>query len=54
MDLPPDKAKLLKNYDNDRKWEIICDRVSAIGVSMSPLSVIYDRSINSECCWSAG
>lgn len=28
MDLPPDKAKLLKNYDDDRKWEIICDRVS--------------------------
>lgn len=28
MDLPPDKAKLLKNYDDERKWDIICDRVS--------------------------
>lgn len=27
MDLPPDKAKLLKNYDDDKKWEIICDQV---------------------------
>ncbi|XP_065073581.1 formin-like protein [Ochlerotatus camptorhynchus] len=26
MDLPPDKAKLLKNYDNDKKWDIICDQ----------------------------
>lgn len=27
MDLPPDKAKLLKNYDNEKKWDIICDQV---------------------------
>ncbi|XP_058053444.1 formin-like protein [Anopheles bellator] len=26
MDLPPDKAKLLKNYDNAKKWDIICDQ----------------------------
>ncbi|XP_073838427.1 formin-like protein isoform X1 [Musca autumnalis] len=26
MDLPPDKAKLLKNYDDERKWDIICDQ----------------------------
>lgn len=30
MDLPPDKAKLLKNYDNEKKWDIICDQVSYI------------------------
>lgn len=29
MDLPPDKAKLLKNYDNEKKWDIICDQVSS-------------------------
>lgn len=31
MDLPPDKAKLLKQYDDMKKWDIICDqeRVSA-------------------------
>jgi hypothetical protein len=28
MDLPPDKAKLLKGYDVDKKWELICDEVS--------------------------
>lgn len=27
MDLPPDKAKLLKQYDNEKKWDIICDQV---------------------------
>lgn len=27
MDLPPDKAKLLKNYDDGKKWDIICDQV---------------------------
>lgn len=27
MDLPPDKAKLLKNYDDEKKWDIICDQV---------------------------
>jgi len=27
MDLPPDKAKVLKNYDDDKKWELICDQV---------------------------
>lgn len=26
MDLPPDKAKLLKSYDDNRKWEIILDQ----------------------------
>lgn len=30
MDLPPDKAKLLKNYDNEKKWDIICDQVSSL------------------------
>jgi len=27
MDLPPDKAKLLKNYDDEKKWELVCDQV---------------------------
>ncbi|XP_018568312.1 formin-like protein CG32138 isoform X1 [Anoplophora glabripennis] len=26
MDLPPDKAKLLKSYDYEKKWDIICDQ----------------------------
>lgn len=28
MDLPPDKAKLLKNYDDEKKWELVCDQVN--------------------------
>ena len=28
MDLPPDKARVLRSYDDDRKWDIICDQVS--------------------------
>lgn len=34
MDLPPDKAKLLKNYDDERKWDIICDQASFIGINV--------------------
>lgn len=32
MDLPADKAKLLKQYDNEKKWDIICDEVSTTGI----------------------
>ena len=27
MDLPPDKAKLLKGYDDEKKWAVVCDQV---------------------------
>jgi hypothetical protein len=27
MDLPPDKAKLLKSYDDEKKWDLICYQV---------------------------
>ncbi|KAM7302953.1 formin-like protein isoform X2 [Ixodes scapularis] len=30
MDLPPDKAKLLKQYDDEKKWDIICDQEKVI------------------------
>lgn len=26
MDLPPDKAKVLKQYDDEKKWDLICDQ----------------------------
>ncbi|XP_051894779.1 formin-like protein 1 isoform X2 [Pristis pectinata] len=26
MNLPPDKVKLLSQYDNEKKWELICDQ----------------------------
>uniref|UniRef100_A0A672M940 ADP-ribosylation factor-like protein 6-interacting protein 6 n=1 Tax=Sinocyclocheilus grahami TaxID=75366 RepID=A0A672M940_SINGR len=27
MNLPPDKVRLLRQYDNEKKWELICDQV---------------------------
>ena len=30
MDLPPDKAKVLNSYDDDKKWDIICDQVCVL------------------------
>jgi hypothetical protein len=28
MDLPPDKVRLLRDYDLKKKWELVCDQVS--------------------------
>ncbi|CAD7003849.1 unnamed protein product [Ceratitis capitata] len=36
MDLPPDKAKLLKNYDDEKKWDIICDQSSIASLLPHP------------------
>lgn len=30
MNLPPDKARLLRQYDSEKKWELICDQVRNI------------------------
>ncbi|GAV07212.1 hypothetical protein RvY_17081 [Ramazzottius varieornatus] len=30
MDLPPDKAKILRGYDSKKKWELICDQERVI------------------------
>ncbi|PWA31513.1 hypothetical protein CCH79_00002850 [Gambusia affinis] len=30
MNLPPDKARLLRQYDNEKKWELICDQISLL------------------------
>uniref|UniRef100_A0A8C0BY99 Formin like 2 n=1 Tax=Buteo japonicus TaxID=224669 RepID=A0A8C0BY99_9AVES len=30
MNLPPDKARLLRQYDNEKKWELICDQVRKV------------------------
>lgn len=27
MNLPPDKVKILSQYDNEKKWDLICDQV---------------------------
>lgn len=31
MNLPPDKARLLRQYDNEKKWDLICDQVRGEG-----------------------
>jgi len=33
MDLPPDKVKLLRQYDDEKKWDMICDQVNTLSVS---------------------
>lgn len=30
MNLPPDKVRLLRSYDNEKKWELICDQVGPL------------------------
>lgn len=30
MNLPPDKVRLLRSYDNEKKWELICDQVGGV------------------------
>ncbi|VDO79257.1 unnamed protein product [Onchocerca flexuosa] len=27
MDLPPDKMRILRSYDLNKKWELVCDQV---------------------------
>lgn len=34
MDLPPDKVKLLKQYDDEKKWDMICDQVSIFNLQL--------------------
>lgn len=50
MDLPPDKAKLLKNYDSEKKWDIICDQVSPSLINFFPVLDLYNlaREISTE------
>uniref|UniRef100_A0A8C3S4E5 Formin like 1 n=1 Tax=Chelydra serpentina TaxID=8475 RepID=A0A8C3S4E5_CHESE len=41
MNLPPDKMKLLSQYDNEKKWELICDQVRLR--STAPLSSHWQK-----------
>lgn len=36
MNLPPDKARLLRQYDNEKKWDLICDQVQTSQSFFSP------------------
>uniref|UniRef100_A0A8D3DIU7 Formin-like 1a n=1 Tax=Scophthalmus maximus TaxID=52904 RepID=A0A8D3DIU7_SCOMX len=36
MNLPPDKLQLLSQYDNEKKWELVCDQVRVIFIHFFP------------------
>ncbi|KAI5255948.1 Formin-Like Protein 2 [Manis pentadactyla] len=42
MNLPPDKVQLLSQYDNEKKWELICDQVGAVS-SQAPHSAYIQK-----------
>lgn len=48
MNLPPDKARLLRQYDNEKKWELICDQVRQYILSFSYLLHSPSQSNNSH------
>uniref|UniRef100_G3NKE2 Formin-like 1a n=1 Tax=Gasterosteus aculeatus aculeatus TaxID=481459 RepID=G3NKE2_GASAC len=35
MNLPPDKVEILSHYDNEKKWDLICDQVG-VSVTIPP------------------
>ena len=43
MDLPPDKAKVLRSYDDDKKWEMIKDQ-EKVTAKQSPESYLRKLS----------
>ena len=34
MDLPPEKAKILRGYDITKKWEMVCVHVSFLNIKV--------------------
>lgn len=45
MNLPPDKVKILSQYDNDKKWDLICDQVGLRKTNARNISVLTGASI---------
>ena len=52
MNLPPDKMKILSQYDNDKKWDLICDQVGFRGTvgqnHLSPYRCINNARLHSN------
>lgn len=44
MNLPPDKARLLRQYDNEKKWELICDQVGISHIHLTCCAVVLYKS----------
>lgn len=45
MDLPPDKVKLLRQYDDEKKWDMICDQVYLMKIENLYCSVSIDSTL---------
>jgi hypothetical protein len=59
MNLPPDKARLLRQYDNEKKWELICDQVGSVcrtitHLASSPLLCARSRCGRPSRSWPVG
>ncbi|KAL4003297.1 hypothetical protein ACH3XW_7025 [Acanthocheilonema viteae] len=53
MDLPPDKMRILRSYDLNKKWELVCDqrRMCAVAdpsVYLEKLAVYLDRRVSKK------
>ena len=49
MDLPPDKVKLLRQYDDEKKWDLICDQVTiVILASLCSSTPCLERAQNAD------
>uniref|UniRef100_A0A452QLY7 Formin like 3 n=1 Tax=Ursus americanus TaxID=9643 RepID=A0A452QLY7_URSAM len=59
MNLPPDKARLLRQYDNEKKWDLICDQ-ERFQVKNPPhtyiqkLQSFLDPSVTRKVTWVSG
>lgn len=50
MNLPPDKARLLRQYDNEKKWDLICDQVWDRGVTGGLSRGLRCRAVSPPPC----
>ncbi len=44
MNLPPDKVKILSQYDNEKKWDLICDQVTLLAIFSPTLPTLSTLS----------
>lgn len=50
MNLPPDKVQLLSQYDNEKKWELICDQVGASKAQLPLLLLLGNPFLGRGVC----
>lgn len=57
MNLPPDKVQLLSQYDNEKKWELICDQVGSRPLPSSGCPALARLGLTGKGappCWPSG